>query len=376
MAEPTELLRELIAFPTVSASSNTEITDFIESQLKTRGFETERIEYVDAAGVSKSNVVGRLGDGAGGLAWFGHSDVVPADDWSHSDAGPWQAVEADGRLYGRGSCDMKGSLACMLAAVDRRSSAKLNSPIYITVTADEEVGYIGASRVAAESALFEQMVSGDVNGIIGEPTSLNVVYAHKGSIALRCTSRGLAAHSSQSHGVNANLKMIPFLNEMRAIYDEVDGNPHWQNNEFSPPGLSWNIGINDHTHAINITPAQSVCTVYFRPMPGIDPAPLIDRARGAAEVSGLEFEVAFRGEPMYVDPESPFIRELLAVSRQPEAKTVCYGTDGAVLTRLRKLAVFGPGSIEQAHMADEYIELSQLDAGTAAYSDLIAAWCV
>lgn len=376
MTEPKELLTELIGFASVSSTSNTDITDFIESQLTARDFETERVEYVDANGVSKSNVIGRLGSGKGGFAWFGHSDVVPADDWSHSDAGPWKAVEADGRLYGRGSCDMKGSLACVLAAVDRVRGENLAHPIYITVTSDEEVGYTGASHVAGESGLFNEMVAGNANGIIGEPTSLEVVYAHKGSLALRCTSRGLAAHSSQSHGVNANLKMIPFLNEMKAIYDEVEGNPDWQNEEFSPSGLSWNIGINDHTHAINITAAQSVCTVYFRPMPGIDPQPLIDRARHAANAHGLEFEVAFRGEPLYVDPESVFIREALKVAGRPAAKTVCYGTDGAVLTRLSKLAVFGPGSIEQAHMADEWIALSQLDAGTDAYSKLIDEWCL
>ena len=110
-----DYLKQLVSFPSVSSESNTAITDVIEDWLRELGFETERVESTDARSVSKSNVVARRGSGDRGLAWFAHSDVVPADDWSHSDAGPWVPVLADGRVYARGACDMKGSLACMLA---------------------------------------------------------------------------------------------------------------------------------------------------------------------------------------------------------------------------------------------------------------------
>ncbi len=371
-----DYLKQLVSFPSVSSESNTAITDVIEDWLRELGFETERVESTDARSVSKSNVVARRGSGDRGLAWFAHSDVVPADDWSHSDAGPWVPVLADGRVYARGACDMKGSLACMLAAAARYKDAALQHPLYITVTADEEVGYGGALQVARRSRLFEEMVRGDASGIIGEPTLLEVVYAHKGSVGLRATAHGVAAHSSQSHGVNANLAMIPFLAEMKAIHDEVHADPAWQSDEFDPPIVSWNIGINDFTRAVNITPPRSVCTVYFRTMPGMDPQPLIDRAKAAAEANGLDFEIVFRGEPMYADPDSDFIQDLLKVSGQSVAHSVCYGTDASALTRLRKLAVYGPGSIEQAHTADEWISLQQLEAGTDAYDRLIRAWCV
>ncbi|MFK7817636.1 MAG: M20/M25/M40 family metallo-hydrolase, partial [Planctomycetaceae bacterium] len=333
------------------------------------------IDYTDPAGVSKSNVIGKRGSGSGGLAYFAHSDVVPADDWSHSDAGPWTPVITEDRFYARGSCDMKGSLACMLAAAETFSSQELNHPLYITVTADEEVGYGGAKHVARRSQFFAEMVEGSVKGIIGEPTNLEVVYAHKGSLAMKATAKGLAAHSSQAHGINANLAMIPFLTEMKSIHDEVTGSPEWEHPEFDPPGISWNIGVNDHTHAINITPPQSVSTVYFRPMPDINPQPLIDRTQKAAEANGLDFEVSFRGEPMYVSRESDFIQEVLRIADRPEAHSVCYGTDASAFTALSNLAVYGPGSIEQAHMSDEFIELAQLELGTQAYARLIGEWC-
>lgn len=374
--KPVDYLKELVAFPSVSSESNVAVTDCIEGHLVRLGFETERIDYVDRRGVAKSNVVGKLGPGSGGLAYFAHSDVVPANDWSHSEAGPWEPVLTDDRFYARGSCDMKGSLACMLAAAERFAASELTKPLFVTVTADEEVGFGGAIEVAARSKYFSEMVAGDANGIIGEPTSLEVVYAHKGSVGMKATARGLAAHSSQAHGVNANLSMIPYLAEMKSIHDEVMGNPDWENPEFDPPGVSWNIGINDHTHAVNITPPQSVCTVYFRTMPGTDPEPLVARARAAAESNGLEFEIIIRGEPMYVERDSDFIQDLLAIAERKEAHSVCYGTDASAFGSFRKLAVYGPGSIEQAHTADEWIALEQLEAGTEAYARLIRAWCL
>ena len=369
-------LQELVRFPSVSCTSNVDVTDRIEQRLTQLGFETERIDYSDARGVPKSNVVGKRGEGPGGFAYFAHSDVVPATDWSHSDAGPWEPVLTSDRFYARGACDMKGSLACMLAAAERYRDQELKHPIYVTVTADEEVGYGGAIQVAERSKLYREMVAGDANGIIGEPTSLQVVYAHKGSVGMQATARGVAAHSSQAHGVNANLKMIPFLAEMKAIHDEVTGNADWEHPEFDPPGVSWNIGINDHTGAVNITAPQSVCTVYFRTMPGLDSQPLVDRSRAAAERYGLEFIETFTGQPMYAEPTSEFIQELLRISGESKAHSVCYGTDASAFVDLRKKAVYGPGSIEQAHTADEWIALEQLQAGTDAYSKLIQEWCL
>jgi acetylornithine deacetylase len=367
--------RRLVSFDSVSRNSNVPVTDFAEQTLRELGFATERLEYDDPPGVRKACVVGKKGPGTGGLAYFGHTDVVPADRWFSSTQGPFEPTVADGRLYGRGSCDMKGSIACMWAAAGAVPAEKLKRPVYVTCTADEEIGYGGAQEVARRSQLYREMVSGDSHGIVGEPTRLEVVYAHKGTYGFSAIAHGRAAHSSTSHGINANLAMIPFLVEMKVIHDELEHDPAWQHAEFDPPGVSWNIGINDHTAAVNITAPQSVCTVYFRPAPGHDPEALIERARGAAERCGVEFRRGHSGRPLYVNPQSPFVQSVLRLAGKQRARTVAYGTDGAMFGELQNILVFGPGDIAQAHTHDEWIGLEQLELGTAMYARLIEQFC-
>ncbi len=367
--------KELVAFESTSVLSNVSVSDYVEQILEKLGFATERIEYDDADGIRKANVIGKQGEGSGGIAYFGHTDVVPADPWFTDEHGPFTPTVKDNKLYGRGSCDMKGSIACMLAAAEQMSAGELKQPIYITVTADEEIGYGGAAQVAKKSQLFREMVEGESNGIIGEPTMLEVVCAHKGTIWLVATSRGKAAHSSTRQGLNANLAMIPYLAEMKKIHDETESDVVWQNDEFDPPTLSWNIGINDHTKALNVTPPQSVCTVCFRPMPGQKADVLIERAQKSATDCGIDFEVRTRAEPLYVDANADFVQELLNLAGRQNPTTVSYGTDGGKFTAMKKLVVFGPGDIAQAHTHDEWIELEQLELGTQMYVQLIRHWC-
>jgi acetylornithine deacetylase len=366
--------REFVAFDSVSVRSNVAVTDCIEGRMRALGFELERLEYDDANGLRKASVVGKRGPGRGGMAYFAHSDVVPAADWARAQ-GPFEPTVDGPRLYGRGSCDMKGSLACMLAAVERIPAARLRQPVYVTVTADEEVGMLGADQIAAESRMFQEMVSGGSRGVIGEPTLLDIVYAHKGGTVIRTVAKGHAAHSSTTRGLNANLAMIPFLAEMKAIHDETLRDSRWQNREFDPPTMCWNIGINDHTHAINITAPQSVCTVYFRKMPGIDERPLVDRVMAKARECGIEAVETNFGPPVYTDPKSPYVQECLQLAGRDRPRTVGYGTDGARLTALAKLIVCGPGSIAQAHTHDEFIDLAQLELGTDLYTRMIERWC-
>ena len=370
-----EYTKQLVAYESTSVLSNVPIIDFVEATLKELDFDTERIEYDDANGVPKANVIGKKGEGSGGMAYFGHTDVVPADPWFTEEHGPFDPTVKGDRLYGRGSCDMKGSVACMLAAARQFSASELKNPIYITCTADEEIGYGGAAQVAKRSSLFQEMVSGDSHGIVGEPTMLEVVYGHKGTYGFYATSRGRAAHSSTRAGINANLAMIPFLVEMKKIHDETESDATWHDQEFDPPSVSWNIGINDHTKAINITPPQSICTVYFRPMPGQDAESLIERARRTAEECGIEFQVRGTAQPLYVDPRSDFVGEVLQLAERDAPTTVSYGTDGAMFTSLKKLVVFGPGDIAQAHTHDEWVALDQLDRGAAMYAKLVRHWC-
>lgn len=370
-----QLTCDLMAFPSVSTTSNAAVSDFLLQILQKDGFQTERLTYVDAAGVSKVSVVGKKGNGSGGLAYFGHSDVVPATTWTGTPEGPFNPVVRDGRLYGRGSCDMKGSVAAFLIAARKLSAEALHSPIYFICTADEEVGFHGARDVTLRSQLYAELVNGGAVGLIGEPTELQVVHAHKGGYGFRVTSRGRAAHSSTREGVNANLAMIPFLSEMKAIHDETLHDPRWNNSEFDPPWISWNIGINDHTGAVNITPPQSICTVAFRPMPGQQPQQLVDRAQACAEKWGLQFESLGAFEPLYTNPDSDWIRELVALSQTDRSHTVAFGTDGSLFTQMTELAVLGPGSIRQAHTDDEFISLEQLRGGADLYERILKQRC-
>lgn len=376
MLEPVDYAAALVRVPSVSRDSNAPVSAVVERFLLDLGFEVEVQSFDDPFGVRKQNVIGKRGPGLGGLAYFSHTDVVPADTWSLPQHGPFEPTVRDGRLYGRGSCDMKGSIACMLAAAARLRSLNFEAPLYVVCTADEEVGFHGARQVADASRLYREMVEGQSRAIIGEPTELSVVHAHKGIFGFRAISHGRAAHSSTRDGLNANLAMIPFLAEMKQIHDETLQDPAWNHPDFDPPWISWNIGISDHENAVNITAPESVCSVYFRPMPGQKGDELVERARRAADRCGLEFRFECRGEPLAGDPQSEFVQQTLQIVDQPKSRTVSYGTDGVCFTELRQILVLGPGSIQQAHTDDEWISLDQLRRGTEVYEQMVRRWCI
>ena len=151
MFDPVQVTKELIAFNSISANSNAAVSDYIQDQLDRVGFQVERITYQDDNGVEKVNLVGRKGEGKGGLALLGHSDTVPVDGW---ETDPFAAEIRDNRIYGRGSCDMKGALSTMLAAGAAFEASELSAPIYLVFTADEEVGCWGAAEVSERSELL------------------------------------------------------------------------------------------------------------------------------------------------------------------------------------------------------------------------------
>lgn len=376
MTNAVECASRLVAVDSVSSISNSTVSDVVEDMLRSLNFQVERLEFRDPQGTLKVNIIGKLGSGTGGVAYFGHTDVVPVTSWSVAEHGPFQPTVKNGRLYGRGSCDMKGSIACAIAAASRIPRETLRQPLYIVCTADEEVGFHGARDVVERSSLYDEMITAQTKAIIGEPTELSVVHAHKGIFGFRAIAHGKAAHSSTRGGVNANLLMIPFLQEMKQIHDETLQDKQWLNDDFDPPWISWNLGINDLNCAVNITAPVSICTVYFRPMPGQDGSTLVARAQTAAERLGLEFRLECQGEPLYADPNGEYVRETLNVVGEPHSKTVCYGTDGVMFTELKQIVVLGPGSIQQAHTDDEWISLDQLARGTDVFERLFRRWCV
>ena len=251
----------------------------------------------------------------------------------------------------------------------------MKHPLYMVFTSDEEVGFHGARYIVEESETYREMVESQTCGIIGEPTGLEVVHAHKGMCIITVESHGTAAHSSTALGKNSNLAMIPFLTEMKKIHDELESDAKWQDSMFDPPTLSWNIVIDDVNHAANITSPQTTCTIYTRPIPGIDITPLQERARACAEENGLEIEIFDAGSALLTDASNEFVQESLKMMHRSAPATVSYGTDGGVFGELENLIVFGPGNIAQAHTRDEWISIEQLTLGSEMYTKMIERWC-
>ena len=370
MIDPIALTKDLIRFNSISTNSNVPISNHLHDQLDRLGFMIERVHYQDETGIEKVSLVGRKGQGDGGLALLGHSDTVPVDGWEED---PFEAVIRDDKLYGRGSCDMKGSLTCMLAAAESFNGTGLKSPLYIVFTADEEIGCQGAKEILDRSELFNEF---DLKyGIIGEPTLMQVVRAHKGAVAIRAKAHGQAAHSSTGRGINANLKMIPFLAEMKAIYEELTTDTQYFNDEFDPLFSDWNIGINDGGIAVNMTAPQSLCTVYYRPMPGQDQQALLRRVQQTADRCDIELSINKSGDPFITSLDSEIIQTAMAATGTREAYTVPYGTDGLVFGEKLDLVVMGPGDIKQAHTVDEWMSLDQFDRAIDVYKEMIHRFC-
>jgi acetylornithine deacetylase len=373
-----EIAKSLVAFHSVSSRSNGPVNDWVEAFLVDNGFTVERLEYRDANQELKVNLVAKRPPSTrterGGVCYLAHTDVVPADDWACDFCGPFEPTVRDRRLYGRGSCDMKGSLACALAAVEKIAVQEQKAPLYFVVTADEEINMLGAKHVGRESHHFREMVSTNTIGIIGEPTELQVIHAHKGGQTLTLTAHGKSAHSSSRDGVNANYALIPALSKLLDLYHRSENDPNLQNPTFDPPTLSWNMVIRNQPYASNVTPSRADVVIFIRPMPGVDHAPLVKQVSDLAEQAALEFHCSQPAPPLYVDPNCESITGMLELTGHARAGTVCYATDGSPLQHLKRLVVCGPGSIQQAHRNDEWIALEQLDRGTDLYLRAFRRW--
>ncbi|OGG57246.1 MAG: hypothetical protein A3F84_13265 [Candidatus Handelsmanbacteria bacterium RIFCSPLOWO2_12_FULL_64_10] len=278
-----------------------------------------------------------------------------------------------GRIYGRGSGDMKGQIACALCAVERFNASGLRQPITVVVTSDEETNCGGARAVATSSGMFR-----DVKvryGVITEPTLLQVVHAHKGAMRFIATARGRAAHSSTGKGFNAHLKMIPFLYDMWTMYYEITTDKKHFNEAFDPPFSDWNITINDGNTASNVTAPLSRVTLNYRAMPGQDVAGIVGRVKASARRHGVHLAPMKIGKPFFTPLDSKVVKEALAVTRRPKARTVSYGTDGMVFGEYLESVVLGPGDIKQAHTHDEWVSVDQLRKGIEVYARLIDRFC-
>lgn len=387
-ASAVNTLQELIRFPSVSSTSNAEVNDWVADALKTLGFSVVGSEYVDSAGVRKTNLVAKRAgtrhvatEESRGLAYFCHTDVVPADRWTGpsdqsggSNPSPFAALQTEDRIYGRGACDMKGSLAAMLSAAARVNPADQTQTLWIVCTADEEVGFDGAKHLVKHCDGYRELVAAQPISLIGEPTELNVVYAHKGIRGFKVTSRGRAGHSATRFGINANESMVPMLVKLAELCELTRNVTSLHDIRFDPPHLSWNFGVSDHARVVNITPERSDAWVSIRPMPNIDGDELFAEVEQLAKELGLDFSPFEGCDPLWTDPTASCVTDMQRLSGG-DCQTVCYATDGGVFDELNNRIVIGPGSIEQAHTADEWISLEQLDRGIDVFERAIRHWC-
>lgn len=365
-----QLTKDLVAIPSASNISNAEISDFIEAQLKQIGFTVERLSYTEPTGEAKVSLIAKLGQGTGGLGLFSHSDTVPGgQDWN-----PFDPVERDGRLFGRGSCDMKGPLAATMIAAAQIDATKLRKPLYIVVTADEEVGYGGAYQVEKESKLLQE--SWPAYGVVAEPTQMIPVYAHKGGIHIYVTAYGTAAHTSTDRGVSANFLIAPFLAEMAALVPVFKSDERFLNREFDPPTFGFNMVINDFGCKTNVTAAKTVCTLGLRTMPKVNHEEALAMIKEKAQKYNLEVTTR-GGGPFYVSPESAMVQMALQATGLPKAETVPFGTEALVYqAHVPQQVILGPGNIAQAHTVGEWIDVAQLSGAVQTYQKLIEMICL
>jgi acetylornithine deacetylase len=361
------MIERLVAFDTTSAKSNLQLIDFVDAYLRDLGVPTRR-----TGDGGKANLFATIGpEIAGGVVLSGHSDVVPVDGqaWSHD---PFDAVERDGRLYGRGTADMKSFIAVALAMVPDFLAAPLARPLHLAISYDEEVGCLGVSKLIEDikAALpLPRMV------IIGEPTSMQIVNAHKSITALRTVITGKPAHSSQpQRGASAILaagKLINHIGEMAAAKRGAApaGSP------FDPPYTTFNVGTVEGGAALNIIPQHCAFSWEFRALPEDDPRDILaefERFAGEAVLPSLrEFEPAAEivtqvmADVVALVPESDGAAEALvrSLSRRNVTSVVSFGTEGGLFQQAGfSTVVFGPGSIDQAHQPDEFIDLQQVEA--------------
>jgi acetylornithine deacetylase len=374
-----ELLSRLVHFDTTSHKSNLALIAFVEDYLAQHGVESHLVPSADAAKASLYASIGPTG--MPGVALSGHTDVVPVEGQTWS-SDPFVLTERDHRFYGRGAADMKGFLACVLAAVPDFLKRKLAVPISIVFSYDEEVGCIGVRPLIAEIGrhfVTPRMV------IVGEPTSMSVVDAHKGPVRWHVEIKGRAAHSSMAPlGVNAISIAGKLLQELARIERELKAAPRVE--RFDPPYATLQVTRIDGGTATNIVPVYCRFDFDVRALPGVD-VDAIDRRirayadrecvpemRRVAPESGIDISVANQVPPFAAGTNSEAVALALRLAGHNETHAVSYATEAGLFQEAGSPSVvIGPGDIAQAHAADEFIAKDQLDK-CMAFLDRLGAW--
>lgn len=363
-----KLLAELVAFNTVSDRTNLPLIAHIESYLAAHGVSGQRI--VDATGQKASLWVTIGPDDRPGLVLSGHTDVVPVagQEWTHN---PFELVERDGKLYGRGTTDMKGFVAVCLAMVPEMLEAKLTTPIHLAISYDEEIGCVGVRPMLREVAKKPLRPLGC---FVGEPTEMKVIIGHKGKHGVRATFRGLARHSSIApDGVNAIEYAAELITEIRRRAVELAAR-RAQDSLYDVPHTTLLTAIVHGGAALNIVPDH--CTVEFECRGiGITESREVTEAIVAwarAEIEpamkqrhpdcGIAFEEILDYPALDMKADNAIVTLAKNLAGRNDHAKVAFGTEAGLFVSMAEVpsVVIGPGSIAQAHTPDEFVEMSEL----------------
>ena len=362
-----EILARLVAFDTTSRTSNLQLIDFIRNLLEDQGIESLLVHNEDQ---SRANLYATIGpNDIGGVMLSGHTDVVPTtgQNW-HSD--PYHLKTGDKLLVGRGSCDMKGFIACVLAGLPHIKAGSLKMPIHLAFSYDEEIGCLGAKKLVDALAGFE--VKPRI-GLIGEPTNMSMVLGHKGKLSYRVTVSGLSCHSAYiSNGVNAveyAAELIAFIRNMNSrVQQELT------DKSYSVPHSTFHVGTIQGGTALNIVPQQCEFEFEIRNLPQEDLDALVHEIRHYAEDvlladmklrhpdSEIRFDETSFYPGLHTDPASTVIAYTRSINPIDNiGDNVSFGTEAGLFDGIGiNCLVCGPGSIEQAHKPDEFVSRGQL----------------
>lgn len=369
---PREMVERLVAFDTTSRDSNLHLISFVEDYAKAYGLTPQRIPNAEG---TKANLLITLGPNEpGGIILSGHTDVVPVDGqpW---DTDPFKAVEKDGKLYGRGTSDMKSFSAVILALLPEFQKRRVKTPIHIALSYDEEVGCLGVRPMIAE---IVKSVPKPKLAIIGEPTDMKVVNAHKGIRSFRTTVTGREAHSSQTDkGVNAVMVAAELIMHLSGMAEEMRkiGDP---SGRFDPPYTTVQSSTIEGGTALNILARHCMFQWEFRYLPGTSRDDIVERFIAHTKENVLPRLRRIAPEADIVTVPRAHVPALVATDGCPSealakqltgrnhAEAVAYGTEAGLFQEAGiPSVVCGPGNIQQAHKPNEFIELSQIDACTA-----------
>jgi acetylornithine deacetylase len=372
-----ETLAKLVSIDSVSSRSNAEMISYLEERCRAVGFSVARFPYTDQHGIEKFNLIARAGITIAEsppieLALVGHTDTVPYDPaWTEA----LQLTERDGKLFGRGACDTKAFIAATLTVIETIDPEKLKAPLALVFTADEEIGCLGAKRLA-DARPFNVRYA-----IVGEPTSLQPMRAGKGYCLAEITVRGREAHSAYPQfGVSAIFHAARLLARIERIAAELQND---RRAGFDPPYTTLNVGLINGGTAKNVIAGECHFTLEWRPIPGQKTDQVLNLVRQAVMDFQTEdpnficeIDAARADESFETRADSPLVK-FLEDSSGRKSGTVAFGTEAPSMIALGADAVvFGPGDIRVAHRTGEFVPIDQLNECVSILRRAIQRFCM